>query len=155
EPMVVRRQILAASIVASASISAAFVLDACATGGIIADDNVPETGGKDSTVTPGDGGDAGCGTGLTDCNGKCVNTASDPKNCGACGTACNDASVCSQSACALNCGGGTTKCGQACVDIQTDPQNCSKCGAACPSGDFCDGGTCIPNCTSVQKLCDD
>jgi hypothetical protein len=147
-----RRYLIASFAATSICAIAALVLDACATGGVIADDNTPDTGNKDSTVPPGD---AGCGTGLTECNGSCVNMASDPKNCGKCGTLCGDGSVCSQSACATTCAGGTTKCGQACVNLQTDPQNCSKCGNACPSSDYCDGGACIPSCTSTQKLCDD
>lgn len=145
--MRVRRLLLALCAVGATGATAAIVLQACATGG------APEgpEGGNDVTIT----GDAGCKPGQTDCNGTCTSTASDPKNCGKCGTACADGSVCSQSACAANCTGGTTKCGSSCVNVQNDPQNCGKCGAACAGNDFCDGGACVPSCTSAQKLCDD
>lgn len=147
--MRVKRLIIAVGAVVSSSVSAGLVLDACATGGIIIE---PEGGSNDVTVPPGD---AGCKAGFTDCNGTCVSTASDPKNCGKCGTTCTDGGVCSQGACATTCGGGTTKCGSSCVNIQTDPQNCGKCATACAGNDFCDGGACIPSCTSAQMLCDD
>jgi hypothetical protein len=150
-----RRYILAACAIGSTCVSAALVLDGCATGGLI--EGQPEAGEKDVTTTGNDAAnsDGGCKAGQTDCNGTCVNTASDPKNCGKCGTACSDGGVCSQSACATTCGGGTTKCGSSCVNVQTDPQNCGKCATACAGNDFCDGGACIPSCTTAQKLCDD
>ena len=144
-----RRLLVALGAVTATGATSALVLEACATGGVV--EGQPEAG-NDGTVS----GDAGtCKAGQTDCNGTCTNTASDPKNCGKCGTACGDGSVCSQSACAANCGGGTTKCGASCVNVQTDPQNCGKCGTACAGNDYCDGGACVPTCTSAQKLCDD
>src|SRR5512142_3333739 len=143
-----RRLLVALGAVTVTGATSAIVLEACATGGVA---EGPE-GGNDGTVS----GDAGtCKTGQTDCNGTCTSTASDPKNCGKCGTACADGSVCSQSACAANCGGGTTKCGASCVNVQTDPQNCGKCGTACAGNDSCDGGACVPTCASAQKLCSD
>jgi hypothetical protein len=46
-----------------------------------------------------EGGNAGCGTGLTCCSLHCVATNSDNAHCGACGTACNSAQFCGQSGC--------------------------------------------------------
>jgi hypothetical protein len=36
----------------------------------------------------------GCTDGQTDCNGQCVNLQSDDNNCGACGAACPDGTIC-------------------------------------------------------------
>jgi hypothetical protein len=41
----------------------------------------------------------GCSTGLTSCNGVCVDTQTDTQNCGACGLACPSGSVCQFGAC--------------------------------------------------------
>jgi hypothetical protein len=128
----------------------AAVLEGCATAGD-GDDGVEDTGsGNDATTN-----DGGCTGSQTSCNGSCTNTQTDPKNCGACGHPCDDASVCSQGQCAASCSGATTKCGQACVNEQTDPQHCGGCDASCASGDFCDAGACIPSCTAQQELCSD
>jgi hypothetical protein len=43
-----------------------------------------ETGGAGGTDAGGTGGTTGCGS-LTDCNGSCVDLATDPDNCGECG----------------------------------------------------------------------
>ncbi len=40
-----------------------------------------------------------CGEALTECGGACVDTSSDAKNCGACGTACAQSEVCVQGGC--------------------------------------------------------
>jgi hypothetical protein len=73
---------------------------------------------------PGEGGvDGGCATGR-DCNGTCVDVASDPKNCGGCGIACGATQVCSQGQCTSTCATGLTSCSGACVDLTSDPQDC-------------------------------
>jgi len=35
-----------------------------------------------------DGPTTGCATGLTNCDGKCVDVKTDPLNCGGCGLGC-------------------------------------------------------------------
>ena len=52
------------------------------------------------------GGGTTCGAGLTDCGGTCVNTQSDPNNCGACGTVCpcgETMEVCVEGNCSEEC----------------------------------------------------
>jgi hypothetical protein len=46
-----------------------------------------------------EGGNAGCGTGLTCCSLHCVDTNNDSQHCGACGTACSTAQFCGASGC--------------------------------------------------------
>ncbi len=69
----------------------------------------------------------------------------DNLNCGACGSACAAAEVCTAGACALSCPAGLTNCSGSCRDLQTDDASCGACGAACTvSSDgwlyFADGG---------------
>src|ERR1700690_2423676 len=104
---------LAAAAVATTGWALAGILEGCATGGIEIVE--PEGGGSDGTIHPT--GDASCTGTQTSGNGSCTSTASDPKNCGSCGNACADGSVCSLSQCALTCAGGTTKCGASCVNV--------------------------------------
>jgi formylglycine-generating enzyme required for sulfatase activity/uncharacterized protein YjdB len=88
--------------------------------------------------------------GLTACGSTCSNTASDPNNCGACGTVCattdpNAASVaCVASQCLTTCNVGYTECNNICVNQQTDPNNCGGCGVGCSGATpSCAGGACI------------
>jgi hypothetical protein len=57
-----------------------------------------------------------CGAGQTCCNGSCVDTKSDIKNCGACGSACSG----TQPGC----------CSGKCVDLVSN-SNCGQCGRDC------------------------
>jgi hypothetical protein len=75
----------------------------------------------------------------------CIDTTSDPANCGGCGNACpftNDV-----------CVSGVCQCPPAlpdacpvtltCVNLQTDALNCGACGHVCPlTNDICVGGAC-------------
>jgi hypothetical protein len=94
-----------------------------------------------------------CSGGTTKCGAKCVDTQTDPQNCGACGTTCPAGEVCSVGACALQCSGGTTKCGATCVDTLTDPLNCGGCGTACPTGEVCSAGACGLKCSGGSTEC--
>jgi hypothetical protein len=98
----------------------------------------------------------------------CVDLATDPENCGACGTTCVSgldciAGVCEvasaacpggcplgqsciQGSCQAACAPPLTSCpqgvGSACVDLTTDVNNCGVCGNACPPTGHCFAGFC-------------
>jgi len=106
-----------------------------------------------------------------DCNniagdGCEVDTASDPLNCGACGSACQlDHAVagCSGSTCVVSsCTGTWGDCNQlpadGCeYDLSSDMQNCGACGAVCQldhASSQCQGGLClIVSCDSGWSDC--
>jgi hypothetical protein len=86
------------------------------------------------------GPDAGCAPGTVACTaGQCVNTQTDPANCGSCGFLCIGGATCTAGIC--GCPGGQTFCGSACVDLSSDPANCGACGATCAR---CMTGGCAP-----------
>lgn len=96
-----------------------------------------------STGSPGGAGGSppnGCvGTQVT-CNGVCVDTSSDPTNCGQCGMPCAAGTFCSASACSATCAPGLQACGQSCVDVATSAQHCGGCNLPCAGS--CAGGVC-------------
>ena len=108
-------------------------------GGAIAD-----AGSTDGPCTVG----ARCDTSCTDVNG-------DPANCGACGRACGDGSVCSDGLCQAVCGAGLTSCSGACVDLTTNTSHCGACGAACGAGWSCQSGQCVCPGVTCQGRCVD
>ena len=94
-----------------------------------------------------------CLPGYTDCpNGTgCINTSTDPKNCGSCGHACsipNGHAFCADGDCALaGCLQGYADCNNNPVDgcevyVQNDPNNCGMCGNKCGANQNCVNGTC-------------
>lgn len=97
------------------------------------------------------------------CGDVCVDTASDPAHCGACGGACvappNAVPVCSVGACAFVCASGFVRCGDACVDLNSDAAHCGACGNACegPEGgtSACVAGSCAPACPAGTERCGD
>ncbi len=114
-----------------------------------------------------------CPAGFANCgDGQCdVATATDPNNCGACGTVCStnlcsnsqclcsdDMTPCSDPSCAScpanPCGAGTANCGDGTCDVNTatDPNNCGGCGNVCPSG-TCTAGACT--CSGGGAACPD
>jgi hypothetical protein len=109
-------------------------------------------------VSPGDASDAPsdapdamvCPPKTTACSGKCVDLLGDSKNCGKCGTVCNDPQVCAAGLCSTQCPIGRSKCGTSCVDTLTDPQNCGGCGIACTGSQSCLMGNC---CEANETLC--
>lgn len=88
------------------------------------------TGGSGSSSGSAAGCDASCGAGRHCCEGKCVNTANDPLNCGGCGVACT---------------GSTPFCEGSCK-----PEPCTKEGGTCGVGATCCGNAC---CGSGQLCC--
>ena len=86
-----------------------------------------------STTTPAINGNAcssgqsceggSCGSGCVfgdDCDGRCVDTNDDPRNCGACGAACPMGQVCSLGACTVTCAAGLTDCSGRCINLKTE-----------------------------------
>src|SRR5471032_2080707 len=90
-----------------------------------------------------------CLTGLALCQASCVDTQSDPQNCGACGTVCTTGQVCAQGACSSAGCGTLTQCGQSCVDTSSNVENCGACGKPCQGGASCMSGACVAQSTGA------
>jgi len=105
-------------------------------------------------ASAGDGGSFACVSACPPsspnaCNGRCVNTSSDPANCTACGNTCSTEvayahPVCGDGGCTFACNTNYTYCGSVCVDFMTDSSNCGGCGQThvCASGTRCANGAC-------------
>jgi hypothetical protein len=81
------------------------------------------------------------------CGTSCVETMSDPNNCGQCGHACTTAIAhaqesCVGGVCVIGCSNGYALCNDACVDLTGDSGNCGGCGHLCPAGQTCASGVC-------------
>lgn len=123
---------------------------------------MPDGGGDVKTDAPSDGG---CGAGLHDCNGKCVNEGNDPSNCGMCGHTCpgpdsgTGMAICNGGTCAVMCGSGTSlDCNGVCYDPH-DVNHCGSCMNQCmaPTNGMatCTGmpPTCGFTCDAGYHLC--
>ena len=86
----------------------------------------------------------------TCCSGKCFNTTSDAKNCGACDHSCPSGQVCNHGEC--GCRSALTLCNGKCVDLNSDRRNCGACGHDC-SELYCIDGKC--RCPSGLTQCGD
>jgi hypothetical protein len=104
-----------------------------------APDALPLDSGRPQDSASGDGS---CQSGQTFCGGGCVDTKSDPSNCGQCSNTCGTlACIGGQCACATDA--GQAKCNNTCVSIATDPNNCGACGHTC-QGSTCANSLCQP-----------
>ncbi len=103
-----------------------------------------------SAGASGTAGASTCGVGQLSCNGVCATTATDPANCGTCGTGCSAGSQCIAGACQVTCGTGQLLCAGSCRTIVSDPANCGACGTICPAGQVCSAGTCTASCGTLQ-----
>ena len=103
----------------------------------------------------------GCGAGGTNecCGGTCVDSQTDPSNCGSCGAHCSGAETCAGGRCGFDtctlalqgdpCHLPASEewdtgdcCGASCVDITTDSANCGGCNLPCATGTTCTNGAC-------------
>src|SRR5205807_973832 len=105
-----------------------------------------------------------CATGLAVCGSTCVNTQTDPNNCGGCTTAsssfaCASGFAChpngpnNSGVCEISCPSGQIACSGKCVDISKDSNNCGACGTVCASGQICQNNACVLTCTAGQVAC--
>lgn len=94
-------------------------------------------GGTDVGASDGGSNDGGptCTGGRTYCAGQCVDTTSDPRYCGGCGTPCNPGEVCQASSCKPSTG------------------DCRQPGSACTGFSYCDlnVGQCKPGCATTRN----
>ena len=98
------------------------------------------------------------------CNGVCVDTNTDPNNCGQCGNACmaGPAPDCVMGKCGCAaiggaaCGDTDTCCANGCKNLKTDQYNCGTCGNRCTGNQTCNNGVCScggVTCQGTQICC--
>lgn len=98
-----------------------------------------------------------CPAGQTFCGGTCVDTRTDPANCGSCGTTCSSPWTCGGNGAPGVCGCTPTTCeaqGKSCGPIPDgcgETLNCGTCEGATP---VCSGGTVCVAC-SLTDPCPD
>jgi hypothetical protein len=90
------------------------------------------------------------------CPPACVDTTSDPNNCGKCNLHCTTSDphatgvTCNKGACQPVCNGSyPTDCGGVCANLKNDNNNCGSCGAKCTGGRTCSGKSC--NCNNPAE----
>ncbi|MFH1434525.1 MAG: hypothetical protein ABIJ56_02295 [Pseudomonadota bacterium] len=144
-----------AIIAVAAAVPAALALGACSEAGSIGDVGfdfeLPDTiDGLELDAVTDPPVDNGCPEGETLCGGECVDTMSDPDNCGVCGLPCAEGQVCSGGLCSSECAGGLVDCYGSCVNTAGDPDHCGDCDTICPdppnAEGTCVGGECSFNC---------
>jgi hypothetical protein len=134
-------------------------------GGDLDHPDPPDTGADvaPGDVVPGDAtpGDVtvdaiGCALGRSRCGGACVDLATDPTNCGACGSPCLAGQDCARGACA--CPSGHSVCAGRCVDLLASTAHCGRCDLACTGAahatSVCASGVCRSTCDAGFGDCD-
>ncbi len=94
-----------------------------------------------------------CDTAETLCGTQCIDTTSDARHCGACGTACAVGEICSDGACEAFCPAGQTECVGGCFTLDASPEHCGACGNACETGEACFEGACTVACPGSLTAC--
>ncbi len=96
----------------------------------------------------------GCASGQTYCGGACVDTSTNPANCGQCGTSCGAGLLCVNGLCSAQCPGTEVTCGDVCASLETDRMHCGSCGNACAQGQVCSAGVCTVVCGPTYVSCE-
>ncbi len=95
-----------------------------------------------------------CKGGLTKCGRKCLDVATDPANCGACGRACAPGQTCTAGQCTGGDQGGgeqTATCGNGVKESGEICDGADLAGATCVSLGFVSGAlACSPGCQSFE-----
>lgn len=76
---------------------------------------------------------------------QCVDTQTDPYNCGGCSNVCYQGEQCVQGQCApAACQTNEVRCNGSCTDVGSDAFNCGGCGVVCDvrAGELCGAGSC-------------
>jgi hypothetical protein len=111
-----------------------------------------DSGTKSDGAMGSDG--SGCSSPMKVCNGVCVDTVTDPKNCGGCNKPCPDpeggTATCMSGMCGGSCMAPKVLCPDGCTDTKTDPNNCGMCSNACMMTETCQTGIC---CAMGQVNC--
>lgn len=96
-----------------------------------------------------------CGAGTTNCNGTCVDLATNGLNCGRCGQSCNGNETCAASRCVPTntCAAPRMLCSGGCVDTSADANHCGSCTHVCSGGEACVGGSCVARCSAPLTTC--
>lgn len=117
------------------------------------------------------GGECKCETDYEWCGGECVDTDTDPLNCGSCGFVCDTSANATPSCAAGDCYFECREDGEdycpiqgVCADHQNDDAHCGECGNSCDGNESCiEGGCCEAEtdedacgdneCGSVENSC--
>ena len=106
-------------------------------------------------------GACACPGSQRECGGACIDTQSDPTNCGGCDVTCEGvdggAPICRDGSCGVSCEGALGECGGGCVDNTSDAEHCGVCDNACeaPAGALasCQASTCEWECDASRTEC--
>lgn len=92
-----------------------------------------------------------CGFGLIECDSTCVDTSTDPNNCGECSTACSPSESCVDGSC-------TTSCLPDCTGRECGGDGCGGSCGTCPAERYCEASSicaCNVGTTECSGVCVD
>lgn len=99
------------------------------------------------------GSDGACPAPNITCEGQCIDTRANARNCGACGLACAPAEICTDGRCQQGCAAGQTTCADGCANLGNDPRHCGTCETSCKPGEVCGDGHCAGGCPDDETSC--